>query len=1248
MNEIRVLKKMHLSTDLAAGRVAVVAPEGHSYAVGVERVCDCLRGISGVRPLVITEKRSGAAGLPPPRVPRLPAECRAAVVLGNTVDSSCMRDLYGRRYVFADRLYPGDGGRVVRSVHNPNGDGRNFIALAGSTDSGVSAAVARFVELVENSPMQGHIIDVVSDCVPKEAPKDLGARIDHAVDDILVNGRPSAAIDPILGAGYMYCLSGDRGWAEGWRDGVSRRLDEIIGDTAGKSTGRAEFWGWQLIQQWDLLEESDAFDDRLRLSLTNRVFDITARAARISYMRRENLPEGQVRWNHQTFNALACLFGGLYFRKYYHRPEAEEWLYLARRCFDGMLGAGRSWDEAGGYGAITPLHVLIYGLNAPDSSYLDSIDIGSFAERAFVHRDPMAALVNHGDGGGWSGREGTPPIGFTELYWEAAAALRGDGRYRWMLKRSNAARTRYTQAVSDLVRLRSELSSPAFAADIEPVAPRDHVGMTLLAPLDRKVYDAERLGSGVGWSRSVDKIAFREGLRTDSAYLLWDGFAGGRHGHQDANAIVRLSDRGRVWLADGGYNAESTARYHNGLLVVRNGRLADMPPLCRLDAVADLGSTMLGILTLPGYGGVDWTRCIVRRKHGYFLVLDSVTADVAGEYDLRLSWRWLGEARPTEEGLVVSQRGVCAVQATNQPEGALRDEKRYFCGRFPVWDGYPYADPVVRHFEQRRIIGPSGTREVLWATLIATSRDGEREGFRVDSRGRSVRIRTPAARAVAGFGSLVRPDIVTTGRMYLLEERGVWVVADAAAVRFGDLALSSDAPVSVEVDWSKERVTVCSSGAAHVTIENGGRVVRRRRVGAGRHAFRVAGIRAPEFPETCETRGSSTVGGRAVRRGGVDKSEQVGRVTGDAAVQARRRPAALRVERRAGPGSAVTAIRATGNAVVCGTADGAVHLFDPELRPRWIVRPGGAVNDLLLRVDSGGALVDVVSAHDDRMVRCFAAAGDERWTYRCPNGELATIGRAKLLRGADVNGDGVEEILTATASWWVVCLDSNGAELWRTRCYAHTALALETGVRDGGKTGVIVQSNEYYYLHAISFAGELLAGRYVGRWAPRVFPVVTVDLDGDGRDEIVCGASDAVVRAFELVEEGGPGRGPGLPLGFEELWSRSTGGEITALAVVPAPGGGPLIVAGSEGYRLTAIGPAGEDVWEFDIGFPAQGIFPVDDDLLIVGTSRVLRVSRKGVPRRVFVAPTVITAARPVCGALVLGFADGTIGRCAT
>ncbi|MGD9497133.1 MAG: PQQ-binding-like beta-propeller repeat protein, partial [Armatimonadota bacterium] len=140
-------------------------------------------------------------------------------------------------------------------------------------------------------------------------------------------------------------------------------------------------------------------------------------------------------------------------------------------------------------------------------------------------------------------------------------------------------------------------------------------------------------------------------------YLILDGMSTGEHGHDDANAVIRFTDNGRIWLVDCDY-IRRAPKWHNSAVVIRDGVAGAQPPLARCDHLADLGEVGLVRTTLPRYGGTDWQRNILWRKGQYAVFIDQFIAQEPGEYRLKTIWRTLGETQIEGGTLRVRQAGA--------------------------------------------------------------------------------------------------------------------------------------------------------------------------------------------------------------------------------------------------------------------------------------------------------------------------------------------------------------------------------------------------------------------------------------------------------------------------------------------------------------------------------------------------------------------------------------------------------------
>ena len=128
-----------LETDLASA--VIVAPAAPEYRELAERAARAVEAKTGTRPEIRPDDFACGDRL-----------SRHLVTIGSRDVNRTVSNLYNRFYTFLDGKYPGKGGRVVRSLHNPFGDGHNVITVGGSDFDGDRAAVERFAELTAQTP----------------------------------------------------------------------------------------------------------------------------------------------------------------------------------------------------------------------------------------------------------------------------------------------------------------------------------------------------------------------------------------------------------------------------------------------------------------------------------------------------------------------------------------------------------------------------------------------------------------------------------------------------------------------------------------------------------------------------------------------------------------------------------------------------------------------------------------------------------------------------------------------------------------------------------------------------------------------------------------------------------------------------------------------------------------------------------------------------------------------------------------
>ena len=141
--------------------------------------------------------------------------------------------------------------------------------------------------------------------------------------------------------------------------------------------------------------------------------------------------------------------------------------------------------------------------------------------------------------------------------------------------------------------------------------------------------------------------------------MLLDGLSNGAHKHLDGHSILQWTENERIWLCDADYY-KSLPKYHNTVLIVKDGQSAPIPDFVHLDHVADLPDFAGSTTTYPNYAGVDWSRNILWLKGRMFVVVDQMTAKEAGDYSFRGIWQTVGDVAIKDNGLNIEQKGQFA------------------------------------------------------------------------------------------------------------------------------------------------------------------------------------------------------------------------------------------------------------------------------------------------------------------------------------------------------------------------------------------------------------------------------------------------------------------------------------------------------------------------------------------------------------------------------------------------------------
>jgi outer membrane protein assembly factor BamB len=650
-----------------------------------------------------------ATGQPPARVAPKDAnlrEKRLFVLLGNIGNNRAFLFPYSHGFTFADGLVPGPGGYDVRTVHDPFGDGRNLIVLGASDPAGAKLAIGELGKHL--SPGTRSLPPVFAAKLAGEAAERWGRAFTDKLDEKWVKKQHAAAEKGLKegmhtglfryaeGLGTNYALTHRPEYAQMfvWMVQRAYRHYQSKPATYGGPWGMdSDFRIYKVFPAWDAVEECPSLTDEQRLEVTKILYQWVSDLAHKGVARGNS-----VRFNHITFPALGCFYAGEYFWNHYEAWQGKLWLEQARNVFEFQSKTTKPHCDCNSYQWLTIDHVMLYAMASGDLTQFENGCARRNADYVVLNMNGLGYQAPYGDVGAWTCWGPSIEV-LRKAYWYYR-----DPKIGWALQRKEAIRT-----------------SPMLRGYNLPVTkttvPNELAGLDVW-PLTRPWYDTFARAGDADFSLAFDKISFRDGFDPESTYLLLDGLARGGHGHRDANAVLQWTQNGRIWLADTDY-IKSLPKYHNTLLVLKDGQSAPLPSFAELLTATDLPGMAVSATKMSDYAGLDWTRTVFWIKSGSFVVVDRVQAREAGDYSVRAVWQTLGNCQLRDGALDVEQHGQHAriALSTNATAVLSQDDEQA-----KNWRTYPHVDdPTVQVLQGivRAKLQPGQSR--TFATLLHAS-----------------------------------------------------------------------------------------------------------------------------------------------------------------------------------------------------------------------------------------------------------------------------------------------------------------------------------------------------------------------------------------------------------------------------------------------------------------------------------------------------------------------------------------------
>jgi hypothetical protein len=526
------------------------------------------------------------------------------ILLGNRSTNRVIEQLYNFHYTLLDLRYPGAGGHIVRSLHNPFGNGHNAIFVGGSDDAGVVAAAAQLAEHIATAPLDnqtlslGHLADIaLGDGVTLPASLN-----DMQIWDASLGYGSSGYFgwNSISKHAAMFYMTGDEEHARQFLrlafpdDQAKRQISDIDGERIENKddplAGPYHYNAHMMILYWDLIEEAPFFTDEQRLAVTN-AFSRQFEHRKDEGVWRMQSPPSYVGSRHGQWSAISLFCLARYFDHGYPSPFWAQCLHGSRMAFRSLHS--HPWL----YGEADNLYWYSTGI-APIFTYL-----ALSGEREPIDNGVMDKLLK-GQEILVAGYPGDPNIRYASLgFLHKAAYLMRDGR--WLYYRDLT-----TMPTGDFRLGQSFWPEP----HLQPQSPTDLVGKWTVNGLSRPEWASRN--NGFALEESFHFASYRSAPGPDGDYMLLDGYNGESRNPYHSFALLELI-QGGTKLLDGYLNQVLTRV--DGMVeptVAKNGAL-------RYRGV--IGETAIAVGEVPDAAYCNWRRTLVARSGRYLLTIDELT-----------------------------------------------------------------------------------------------------------------------------------------------------------------------------------------------------------------------------------------------------------------------------------------------------------------------------------------------------------------------------------------------------------------------------------------------------------------------------------------------------------------------------------------------------------------------------------------------------------------------------------------------
>lgn len=1112
------------------------------------------------------------------------------IVVGNISSNRCALALYRRRFAFADAYFPGPEGVIVHpasSIWNP---GRRVIVVGVSRDEDIIDGFRAFVGRLDDTAASIGPVHLLKTglAIPK-APDTVLPTLDAALENAATSMAPYWSI---ANWGLLYFITGDETWAAHFRDGMRMcyKRAESTGTWVTESWTNLYFNHWKLVYTWELLDDDPFFSPDDRRIIEEVLWGYTRFCRWLPNLDSENAPLMEGRQNHTTFLALSLYYSYRYYTGKYGIEGLEPMMEKVRRCFDdGQAHSFRPNDDAGNYLYLAPVHMLTYDLAEGREDFFTSGLFQSLADLVVATIDNRRDPVSFGDVGGYTHRGKNSPRGRELQFLGIGAWYFGDGRYQWLynwganervisldtMKDSGSGGENPIQMHfgADRVFSVEDMYTGVYAVNIEEENPNRFLGVFPVMLDDGALrWSARRTGNPnhlpLAGERYIDKVSYRWNFSPSTEYMLLDGISTFSHGHLDGNTISRLTWKDRVWLFDLDY-IKHTPKYHNGVVITRDGVQDDPPPLTILDCAADFEKYGVTRTTLRDYNGADWTRNIVWRKGGYFLVLDKITAREQGQYRLESRWRTRGDVTLKGNTVTVGQGDASFfIRSADNSAKRLDIEPD---GSRSKWN-YPHGDGSLTIMHSRKDMPLTPGMSWTFASLMYAVDGNDELPRQLNRIGDDLYIvEDSEMQELIGLssGALAEEGVYTDCALFIHDARTLRLL-NATRIAFGGAFIEAPGSVNIEINYREK------TGRLIVPEGSTG-------------SFIVRGLSFKNIGSSAQSPGASvTLGSGAYQfvfsfsfKNDLFKNRVpfISLVTGAEAISPE---TSSPVERSFGidildvhaSSSVVDASCADGSAVIAALSDGSVVRIGGGVRDALFMLPDGGRAGCMHAADiDGDGISEVLVGDRAEHVHCFEMSGERRWSHKLTR-FYGTDANAADIVVADIDKSGRKTALVATAGWKLFAFEADGAVRWEGFTYYHPQTLVRVVPGPDGSVRIAVGTEYHTPLNVLLpddgkvlwHVWEEMGSEYIATTEYcGIHLTDMVSLDGpDGRPCIAFGTKYNRIYSLD-VSDG------------SKIWEANTGGEVTVMEKVSlVPGGPPSIVAGTDAGDIVVLNAEGK------------------------------------------------------------------------